>query len=236
MKAIIGERPNMKPVGIGNSTSELDLDVFGSGNQDDASGLEDTGPVVLSENEEKDIEEVQEGDEHNTQKKRSAFVAGLEEDVKPKLETPAHPNVSKPTAAGPKLKKPKGLEELVDIARAEEATHQKQLDLQIQKVKEKESKTRVKAEVQKAMIEAKMAKAKQAHEAEMMKMQVELTRIRQVTPGIGVSSVSTHFGQGSTHPSSLYPTFDPNFNFGDGAEFNGASGSGGAGQEDFEKL
>ena len=156
----------MKPIGIGNGASELDLDVLVPSTQDDTSSFGDIGTIVLSENDEDDDN----GDQPFTQKKCSVFMAGLEEDVKPNLMTSACPNVSKLTTTGSKLKKPKGLEELVEIAHTEEVTRQKQLDLQIQKVKERESRTKVKPDVQKAVIEAKKEKAKQVHEVEMMKL------------------------------------------------------------------
>ena len=233
MKQILGERPNAKPVGIGNSTSELDLDVLVSGTQDDASGLEDTGAILPSENDDDDDgENPQCSDQHGAKNKRSASAAGLDEDVKPRLGTPARPNVSKPTAAGPKPKKMKGLEDLTEIAVAEEATRQKELDLDIQRSKEKASKAQAKAEVEKAAIEAKREKAKLTHELELTKLQLELARTRHVTPGVGMA-VSAQRGQDGLHPSGLYP-YSPNFGFSDGGRFDGGvGGEEGAGQGSF---
>ena len=213
----------MKPVGIGNSASELDLNVLVPGTQEDASGFGDIGPVALSENDDNEDD-----DRPHAQKKRSASVAGLEEDVKPNVMTPARPNLSKPTTTGPKSKKPKGLEELVEIAHAEEVTCQKQLDLQIQKVKERESKAQVKADVQKAVIEAKKEKAKQVHEVEMMKLQLELARVRQLALGIGAGEIRSPLNRGSVHPSGLFPSFSLSFGFGDDDQPDETSGDRGA--------
>ena len=68
----------------------------------------------------------------------------MDEDVKPKLGTSACPNTSKMTTTGPKSKKSKGHEDLNDVAIAEEATHQKELDLNIQKSKGKASNVQAK--------------------------------------------------------------------------------------------
>ena len=165
MKQIIGERPNAKPVGIRNSASKLDLDVLASGAQDDTSG-EDAGPVTLSENDDDDDK----AQGNHTQNKRSASAAGLDDDVKPRPGTPAQPNVSKPSNTGPKLKKAKGIDDLVEIAVAEEATRQKELDLDIQRSKDKASRAQAKAEVQRVAIEAKREKARQTHEMEIVRM------------------------------------------------------------------
>jgi hypothetical protein len=233
IKCIVGERPNVKPVGIGNSASELDLDVLAPATQDDTSGPEDIEPIAPSENDDDDTEEIHREDRRRTQNKRSASIAGLNEDIKPKLETAAHPNVLKPTAVGSKSKKSKGLEELVEIATVEEATCQKELDLEIQKSKAKASKVQAKAEVQMAAIEAKKEKEKRAHEVEMMKFQLKLVRIRQVAPGTR-TGVPTQLSQGNVHPSSLYPSFTPGFSFSDGGQFDGTSGNEGVGEGSFE--
>jgi len=237
MKQIIGERPNAKPVGIGNSTSELDLDVLASGTQGETGGFEDPEPDTPSENDDDDgnnDDKVQEGERHRIQNKRSASTAGLDEDVKPKLGTPARPNVSKPTGTGPKPKKVKGLEDLVEISVAEEVTRQKELDLDIQRSKDKASRVRAKAEVQKVAIEAKREKMKQTHEMEMMKLQLELAKTRQAAAGVGVGIAAQH-NQGGIHPPSLYPPFSPSFSFSDGSQFDGtAGGNESVGQGSFE--
>lgn len=232
MKCIIGERPNVKPVGIGNSASELDLDVLAPSTQDDMSGAEDAEPVTLSEND--DDDEVKGENHRHARDKRSASIAGLDEDIKPKLVTPARPNVSKPTGAGPKPKKVKGLEDLVEISVAEEVTRQKELDLDIQRSKDKARKVQAKVELQKVAIEAKREKTRQTHEMEMLKLQLELAKTRQAAPGVGVG-IPTQHGQSSIHPPSLYPPFSSSFSFGDGSQFDGtASGNEGTGEGSFE--
>ena len=138
MKAIIGECPNMKPVGLGNSTTAVDLRVLESGVQDDGSGPEGI---------ETDDEIQQEGHNYAGKIKHSASFAELDEDVKQKLGTLACPNTSKPTATGSKPKKAKGLEDIVNIAIAEEVSHQKELELDVQRSKDKASRVQVKAEV-----------------------------------------------------------------------------------------
>lgn len=214
MKALIGERPNAKPVGIGNSASEVEVDVLTPGIRRD--DFEDTEPTRLSEDD--SDEEDQVDDQRRAGNKRSASVAGLDEDVKPKRGTPARPNVSKPTAVGTKPKKMKGLEELAEITAAEEATRRKELDLEIQKSKDKTSRTTAKAELQRAAIEAKKEMVKQAHEMEMMKLQLELAKIHHATPGIG-TSVHLQLGQSSgVHSPVSYPAFNTGFTFGDGSQ------------------
>lgn len=234
MKCILGEHPNVKPVGIGNSNSELDLDVLTSGTQDDTSGLEDNETIQLDENNDNDDgRNPQVEDQHGAKNKRSASTAGLDEDVKPKSGTPARPNVSKPTVTGPKPKKVKGIEDLTEIAVAEETTRQKELDLDIQKSKEKESRAQARAEVEKAAIEAKREKAKLAHEVELMRLQLEIARNHQATLGVGVA-VPTQRGQDGLHPSGLYPPYSPDFGFSDGGQFDGRVGRNeGVGQGSF---
>lgn len=233
MKALIGKHPNTKPVGIGNSTSELDLDVLMTSARGDASGLEDLKPIVLSENDDDDDDRVE--DQHHAQNKRLASVAGLDEDVKPKM--PAHPNVSKPTTTVTKPKKLKGFEELVKIAAVEETTRQKELDLEIQWSKDKMSRVAVKAEFQRVLIEAKREKAKQAHEMEMMKLQLELAKVHQAAPGIA-DGVHTQLGPGSSvHSPGLYPAFSPRFTFGDSGQFDRVtSGNQGGGHDSMSSL
>ena len=246
MKAIIGECPNVKPVGIGNSASELNLDVLVTSTQDGGTSLKDAKPAVLSENDDDDDDDDDDNngdhnddnetlgeDLHCTCNKCSVLIAGLDEDVKPKLVTPARLNVSKPTATGSKSKKLKGLEELAEITAAEEVTRQKELDLQIQKLKSKASKVQAKAEVKKAAIEAKKEKEKQTHEMEMIKLWLEFARVHQATPGIG-PSIPTQLGQSSIHPSGPYPPFSSGFDFGGGSQFDGmTSGNEGMEQERF---
>jgi hypothetical protein len=209
MKSIIGKCLNAESVGIGNSASEPELDVLAPGIQGDLSGLEDVEAIVVSENDNKDDDnEGQGGDQCCTQNKHSATTAGLDEDVKPKLRTPAHANTCKPTPAGQKPKKMKGLEDLTEIAVAEEVTCQKELDLDIERSKNKATAVQAKAEVQKAAIEAKREKVKQTH---------------QPAPGIGLSVPMQHH-QGSVHPLSHYPSLSPSFNFGDSGQFVGTTG------------
>ena len=247
VKAIIGERPNAKPVGIGNSASELDLDVLVTSTQDGGTSLEGAKPAAPSENDDDDDDDNDDDnngdhnddnktpgeDLHHTHNKRSVSIAGLDEDVKPKLVTPARLNMSKPTATGSKSKKLKGLEELAEITTAEEVTRQKELDLQIQKSKSKASKVQAKAEVKKAAIEAKKEKEKQTHKMEMMKLRLEFARVHQAAPGIG-PSIPMQLGQSSIHPSGPYPPFSSGFDFGGGSQFDGTmSGNEGMEQERF---
>ena len=152
MKAIIGERPNMKPAGLGNSTTAVDLRVLEPDVQDDGRGPEGI---------ETDDEIQQESHNYAGKIKRSASFAELDEDVKPKLGTLARPNTSKPTATGSKPKKAKGLGNIVDIAIAEEVSCQKELELDIQRSKDKASRVQAKAEVKKAAIKAKKEKEMQ---------------------------------------------------------------------------
>ena len=220
MKALLGERPNTKPVGIGNSTSKLDLDVL-------APSAKDNGPEEISSDD--NDEEEQADDQRRAPKKRSASVAELEQDVKPKPETPARPNVSKPTTTGTKMKKAKGYEELAKIAVAESVTHQKDLDLKIQKSKDKAIMVTAKVELKKAELEAKREKMRQAYEMERLKLQLELAKTRQVAPGIGVG-VHPQLGHGgSIHSPGLYPPFSQNFGFDNGSQFDGMASGGGEG-------
>ena len=227
MKSIIGERPNANPVGIGNSTSELDLDVLAPGTHNDESSDEDTEPAKSIKND--DDNKVQEASQSSGWKKRSASVAEMDEDIKPKRGTPARPNASKPTTVGPKSKKPKGLDELVEIACAEETTRQKELELQIQKSK-------VDAEVKKAKIEMKKEREKQAHEAEMMKIRLEFARIHQNPTGFTPGGISAQLSQSNTQSSGVYPPFNPGCSFGESSQFGGIGGSGSVGDGSFEGL
>lgn len=232
MKAIIGERPNIKPVGIGNSGTEVDLTVLGPDVQDEESGPDDVETITLSEC---DDDETQ-GDSQGrvVKKKRSAFAAGLDEDVKPtidedikpkqdedvkpKLGTYARPNTSKPTATGSKPKKVKGIDDIVEIAMAEEVTRQKELELDVQRSKDKASRAQAKAEVKKAAIEAKKEKERQAHEMELAKMRLEFARFQHALP-VGVGA---QLNQDNIH---LPTPFTPDLPFG-GGQFGGAVNGG----------
>lgn len=215
MKGIIGERPNMKPVGVGNSTSPVDLTILGSGVQGGGSDSEDSESTILSG---WDGESQGETQHHTGKNKRSASAAGLDEDIKSKPRTPAHANASRPTAVGSKPKKAKGLDDIVEIAIAEEVSHQKQLELGVQKSKDKASRFRAEAEVKKAAIEAKREREKHTHEIAMMKMQLELAKIQRAAP----VSVDARPSQGNIHLPGLCPPFPPNLHFGSDSQFSGA--------------
>ena len=152
MKRILDEHPNVELLGIGNSASELDLDVLTCSTEDDASSLGDTELVIASDSDDDDDDDPWGEDERRRSNKRSASAAGLDEDTI------------------------MGLEDLTKIAVAEEVTYQKRLGLSIQKSKEKTIRAQIKAEIRKLEIEAKREKAKQAHEREMVKLQVEFAR------------------------------------------------------------
>ncbi|KAF9792811.1 hypothetical protein BJ322DRAFT_78158 [Thelephora terrestris] len=158
MKRILEERPNVEPVGTASNTSELDLVMLASSTEDDSCSLGDTEPVTTSDDSDDDDEDKDPwgGDGFRVTNKRSASAAGLDEDMM--------------TAR---------LEDLAKIAVAEEATRQKELDLRIQRSKEKSIRTQMKAELQKAAIEAKREKTKLTHEREIMKLQLEFARTYQ---------------------------------------------------------
>ena len=207
MKAIIGERPNIKPVGIGNSASAIDLNVLEPDVRDEGSEPEDTENAAVSE---RDNEVQGESQRHANKNKRSSSAAELDEDIKPKLGTPARQNTSKPTATGSKPKKVKGFEDIAGIAIAEEVSRQKELELDAQRSKDKASRVLAKAEVKKAAIEAKKERERQAHEMEMMKMQLELAKFQRTSvPGVGVQPI-----QGDINLPGLCPPFTPNLPFG----------------------
>ena len=219
MKQIIGERPNARPVGLGNSASVLDLDALMPGSQDETSEMDDNKTPPLGDNL---------GNNQRRTEKRSVSTVGLDEDVKPKIGTPAHPNMSKPTAKGSKPKKAK-VEVLTEIAVAEESTRQKELDLDIQRSKEKEAKAQAKVELRKAELETKVEKARMTHDMEMMKLQLELAKARQTAPGAEMG-ISMQNNQDDLHVPSFYRLYSSGFGFGDGGQIGSGAGGGSSGE------
>ena len=215
MKQIIGEHPNVRPVGLRNSASVLDLDALMPSSQDETSKMDDNKTPPLGNNL---------GNNQRCTEKRSVSTAGLNEDVKPKVGTPVHPNMSKPTAKRSKPKKAK-VEDLTEIAVTEESTHQKELDLNIQRSKEKEAKAQAKVELCKAELEAKVEKAQMTHDIEMMKLQLELANAQQTAPGAEMG-ISMQTNQDNLHVPSLYCPYSSGFGFGDGGQIGSGAGRG----------
>ena len=127
MKALISERPNLTPVGLGNSESAIDMSGYEAGYKTDGDGLK----PVTDEDEDVDLDAGMldaddEDDEDISIPRKHPADSGYSAERKPVLQA------WKAKAAKPDIhhdKKLKPLDRFAEIAAMEEATNQKLLDL-----------------------------------------------------------------------------------------------------------
>ena len=195
MHEIVGERPNITPVGLGNNDSEIDTSILRSSPDIDlssqnpstpAADLDDFDIGTDSEKGEVDVDEDADGPESEKRKKRKRENRGSVElmlSQRPKFgpKEPKSEKVVKPmrkAATNP-------IERFVDLSKAEEVTIQKKLDAQREKAsatKELELErirvagtTKVQKEKVRADFELERLRLKQKHQLEIMEMQLSKT-------------------------------------------------------------
>lgn len=175
LRDLIAQRPKDKPVGLGNSTSTIDSLVVlggdarrskawgevdfeeGSGDGERSKELDES---LGDEGEEEKEKEDGGGVEEESSDKDRSKVSGKKRkshtddcDVEASItskkpKTPARPNTSTPTAVPQsKNKKFKGALEFEELAKAEETTKQKELDVEKEKIRYSTAKMKAKMEL-----------------------------------------------------------------------------------------
>lgn len=221
MRELLGQRPNSNPVGLGNSTTDIEMDaIIPTGHEeqlDEDTGdgvaapeaedgdqspneLEDAAPAVHqsflddtfsdSNADDDDVEELPQENEDDEKvvagKKRKAVSnAELSADSN---KTPAKRGTTSakptPAAASSKMrvtKKPKAIADFEGLAMAEEATQQKELDVQQARTHLNIAKVQAKAEIKKnrqhLVVELHMAKMKHTFEMEKLRASSQMANM-----------------------------------------------------------
>ncbi|KAH8115354.1 hypothetical protein DFH11DRAFT_1877111 [Phellopilus nigrolimitatus] len=153
---LIGERPNTNPVGLGNSSTDVDLSVLSRGDGDPKT--EDTDAVDFFDDLSELGDSVTASEVTRTSAKRKASKSDI--DIKPSTTPGAAERTAKATAA---TKKAKPFDALLSVAAEEERTKQAQIalaqaqaEVDMQRVK---SEAEVKKELLKVKAEDRRAKA-----------------------------------------------------------------------------
>ncbi|KAF8189655.1 hypothetical protein BJ912DRAFT_966029 [Pholiota molesta] len=190
MRDLIAQRPNIIPVGIGNSSSDIDFSVLQDTSISNDTETEATsdGYDILNDNVAMELAETSEAEQpeasdqsFNTKKRRAVSTTPEPEDVKPDVKpkvktetkvTGPRASTSKPASTAP-VKKRSRLEEFSIAAQAEEQTRQKELELNKAKL---EASARLKienSERQRDIIKAKVELKKQDNAKESAKIQAK---------------------------------------------------------------
>ena len=177
MKILISERPNVVPVGLGNSESTIDMSGYEAGYKSDAS---DSKPAS-EEDEDEDMPDKDEDEDKDDEDKLSAHhqdSARKKNDLKTthtqkKSSTSnAHPGHDK--------KLSKILDRFADLANVEEVTNQKELDLKRLQSQNARVKIKAKADIQiqrdKLKAELRMLEKKQEHDFRMVQLNLQIVQ------------------------------------------------------------
>ncbi|EIN04728.1 hypothetical protein PUNSTDRAFT_138373 [Punctularia strigosozonata HHB-11173 SS5] len=220
IRNLIAERPNVTPVGIGNSSSEFDLSVLGQSDSeptipgelsddepaiektDDENHDEDGGLVIVEKSKTDDLAIKDEGVDVVV-KNEAVDVSSLAK------HTPARPARSQPVSQSvAKGKKSKGRDDIFEFAAEEQKTQQAELGVRKIKV---EGQIRLAAERQTHKFNLEMAKVKQMEadralekerlEIRRMTLMFEMEKFRHNAAASSSSTVST--------PSSLFVPLQP---------------------------
>jgi hypothetical protein len=179
MKVLISERPNVVPVGLGNSESTVDMSGYDAGYKTDASDSKPVSEEDRDEDEDMPEEEEEDDDDEDTSSIRRRHLARKKDN----LTTPARKKSSKPNAhPGRDKKSSKTLDRFADLASAEEVTNQKQLDLKRLQSQNAKAKIKAKADVQihrdKLRAELRMLEKKQEHDFRMAQLNLQIVQGR----------------------------------------------------------
>ncbi|KAG6823751.1 hypothetical protein H0H92_009136, partial [Tricholoma furcatifolium] len=162
------------------------------------------------------------------QNKRTHEITSDSDDATTK-KTPARPGTSKPAPSQTKSQKKGKLEEFVEITKAEETTHQKEVELGQLKLQAELARQQAKVEALKIKMKEKKQKREQKmreemkHEYRMQRMKMSMSTRDSAncdTPmnfdmlGGAYSSITSGSSSGDTsfsdHPSQFYPSDDTN--------------------------
>ena len=179
MKILISERPNVVPVGLGNSESTIDMSGYEAGYKSDAS---DSKPAS-EEDEDEDMPDKDEDEDNDDEDKLSARhqdSARKKNDLK---TTRAQKKSSTSNAhPGHDKKLSKILDRFADLANVEEVTNQKELDLKRLQSQNARVKIKAKADIQiqrdKLKAELRMLEKKQEHNFRMAQLNLQIVQGR----------------------------------------------------------
>src|SRR5215470_10978953 len=183
MKELISERPNIVPVGIGNNTSDINMSGYTNGFNLDVG--DESSQLARTEG----TEEIESGGEEGEDAivgRDEIEVMAQDDDTNPgRLEhgrsdtkkTGARPGKSNP-AAQRESKKAKVIDRFSDVAKAEEQTMQKQLEVKRRRVEGQTqaaiAKIKAQAEIQlqrdRLKAEARKEAKRQEHELQMAEL------------------------------------------------------------------
>lgn len=210
MKDLISERPNVTPVGLGNSESAIDLAGYEGGYKTD----DDVSKPVTDEDEDDDAacdadtaeedndDDAEDDDDDITIPRKRRAGSGYS--AKKNKMTPAQKAKASKSDIH-RSKKMKPLERFADLASAEEVTNQKNLDLKKLQSRANMVKIKAKADIQiqhdKLKAELRMLEKKQEHDFRMAQLNLQLTQ-RAGAPASGSLSAGFYGASvASPHPS-----------------------------------
>lgn len=210
MKYLISERPNVTPVGLGNSESAIDMSGYEAGYKSDGDIKGDISKPVTDEDED-DAEQdtAAEDDDDDTdddlsipRKRRASSGRSAK-----KHKTIRAQKVKASKSDIHRSKRMKPLDRFADMAGAEEITNQKNLDLKKLQSQAAMAKIKAKADIQiqrdKLKAELRMLERKQEHDLRMAQLNIQLTRGAGAlaSGSLATGSLSTSFFGASPHPS-----------------------------------
>ncbi|KAL0565562.1 hypothetical protein V5O48_016459 [Marasmius crinis-equi] len=166
MKLLLAERPNITPVGIGNSSTTLDVeaDINSGKTNEEGEGEASAGNAGSGSESSDDEEDTESQIDKPVQKAAPTTLAAK--------KTPAQPAKSQP-AAKPEKKAPKKtkFQEFAELELAEEKSREKELENQRLQTLQRREQVTWEGKVELAREERKAAERKMKHEARMKQME-----------------------------------------------------------------
>ena len=200
MKDLISERPNITPVGLGNSESMFDMSGYEAGYRMDG----DDSKPASDEDGEDDTPEEENDDDDDDDDRVSTIPRKCPAGPTSKKKAVQVRKMKAPKADSHRDKKSKVLDCYADLASAEEVTNQKELELKKARMENASAKIKAKAEIQiqrdKLKAEMRMLQKKQEHNYRMARLNLQLT---QRQGGGTSSSLSAGFYSASPDTSSV---------------------------------
>src|ERR1700722_11060345 len=198
MKDLISERPNITPVGLGNSESMFDMSGYEAGYRMDG---DDSKPASDEDGEDDTPEEENDDDDDDDDDRVSTIPRKRPAGPTSKKKAVQVRKMKAPKADSHRDKKSKVLDCYADLASAEEVTNQKELELKKARMENASAKIKAKVEIQiqrdKLKAEMRMLQKKQDHNYRMARLNLQLAQ-RQ---GDASSSLSAGFYSASPNPS-----------------------------------
>ncbi|KAJ7182521.1 hypothetical protein C8R43DRAFT_1144593 [Mycena crocata] len=243
MRSLIGERPNLRPVGIGNNSSDVDTSFFLPGTDDDGGtgpsspdGAEDFPEHIADVNLDlyNPVDNKMKTPKRKTSPSASAQPAAKK--TKPAPATPA-PAPAASKACPVKLAKPSTTKDKFNAAiAAEEETAQKALDLRKEKTKSRKDVVIAKIE---ALAKVKLEKTRMKGKQSLARMEYARIKLEQEHQlRMAQLQQSSHAGPSSMGSSSVFGNSDtfslphlPSFPSSDGGSSSGAMSFGYGGDD-----